>query len=248
MPSLKDQVGVQSYCFRGFKENSEVADLVKKIGVSRLELCAVHINFNEPATFAKVIETYKSKGITIASIGVEGFNNNPEVEKNRFEFCKLSGAKVISCDFGLNNTPDSYRAAEKLADKYDVNLAIHNHGGQHWLGCGAMLEHVLKNTSPRIGICLDSAWALDSRENPVAMVEKFAARMYGAHIKDFIFNRNRSPEDVVVGTGNLDLPKFMKALGACPNLKSVVLEYEGDVNNPTPALTQCVEACKKATA
>lgn len=246
MPSLKNQVGVQSYCFRGFKENEKVAEQVRKIGVSRLELCAVHINFNDPSSFEKVIDTYKKAGVSIPSIGVEGFNNNEAAEKNRFEFCKLSGAKVISCDFGVGNTPESYRVAEKLAEKYDVYLAIHNHGGYHWLGNTQILEHVLKNTSPRIGLCLDTAWALDARENPVAMIEKFASRMYGAHIKDFIFNRNRTSEDVVVGTGNLDLPKAMKALAACPNLKSVVLEYEGDVNNPAPALTQCVEACNKA--
>lgn len=246
MPSLKDQIGVQSYCFRGFKENDKVADLVRQIGVARLELCAVHINFNDPSGFARIIDTYKAKGVSIPSIGVEGFANNIATERNRFEFCKLAGAKVISCDFNLAATPANYRTAEKLADEYNINLAIHNHGGQHWLGCAAMIEHVLKNTSPRIGLCLDTAWALDSRENPVAMAERFADRLYGVHIKDFIFNRNRTPEDVVVGQGNLDLPKFMAVLAKCPKLESVVLEYEGDVNNPVPALSQCVQAMRKA--
>ena len=42
-----------------------------------------------------------------------------------------------------------------------------------------LVAQVFASTSPRIGLCLDTAWALDAHEDPVAMAGKFADRLYG---------------------------------------------------------------------
>jgi len=238
-------LGVQSYCFRGFKDNQQVIQRVKECGLSRIELCGVHVNFAEEKTFDQVIKLYRSQDVAIDSIGVQGLNNNLAAEEKFFDFAKRAGAGFISVSFNPDTVPQSYRTAEKLADKYNVRLAIHNHGGRDWLGCSRILQHVFANTSERIGLCLDTAWALDSGEDPIAMVEKFAKRLYGLHIKDFVFNRARKPEDVIVGSGNLDLKKLSAALNKANFNGYAVLEYEGDVNDPVPALKRCVEAVRK---
>ena len=243
MGTISEQLAVQSYCFRGFKANEQVIEQVKKIGLSRIELCGVHVNFTDEKSFDSVLALYAKGGVKIVSIGVQGFKNDVANETKFFEFAKRAGAKLISCSFDINSVPACYRTAEKLADKYDINLGIHNHGGRHWLGAPDVLAHVFANTSKRIGLCLDTAWMLDSGGDPVAVAEKFADRLYGVHIKDFVFDRARKPEDVVVGTGNLNLAKLAAVMkekapaGCCP-----ILEYEGDVNNPGPALRKCVEA------
>ena len=77
------------------------------------------------------------------------------------------------------------------------------------------------------------------------MAEKFASRLHGVHVKDFIYDRARNPKDVIIGTGNLDLPKFMTVLKQANFTGPVVIEYEGDVENPVPALKECVAALKK---
>lgn len=237
-------MGVQSYCFRHFKDNAQVAQMIRDCGLNAVEICGVHVDFSAPDTFQKVIETYQNTGVQIVSIGVQGLKNDEAIERNYFDFAKQAGAKMMAISFGLGTTPESYRAAEKLADEYDLRLAIHNHGGRDWLGSAAMLGHVLADTSERIGLCIDTAWALDSGENPIQMAEKFADRLYGAHIKDFVFDRARHPEDVVVGTGNLDLPKFVEILKTNAKVGYAVLEYEGDAENPVPALKQCVAQIK----
>ncbi|MBI4026041.1 MAG: sugar phosphate isomerase/epimerase [Verrucomicrobia bacterium] len=244
--NIEQELGVQSYCFRAFKKNEEVAGLVKKCGLSMIELCAVHLDFTDKTKWAEVIDLYRSHGIRIGSIGVQRFQNDAKLEKNFFEFVKRAGAKVISADFAIDSVPSSYRTAEKLAEEYDVNLAIHNHGGRHWLGAAAMLCNVFANTSPRIGLCLDTAWALDSGEDPIKMAVDFGERLYGVHIKDFVFDRARKHRDVVVGSGNLDLKKLLVVLKKSRSCASTVLEYEGDVNNPVPALRKCVAAVRKA--
>lgn len=244
--NIEKDLGIQSYCYRGFKDNAKVAELLKQAGVNVLELCAVHVDFNDENRCADVLKIYQNAGVRIAAIGVERFANQEAAERKRFEFAKRAGAKVISADFDLDTVPHCYRTAEKLADEYDINVAIHNHGGQHWLGCARMLRHVFQNTSTRIGLCLDTAWALDSRENPVAMAEQFGKRLYGVHIKDFVFDRARKPSDVVVGEGNLDLAKLMATLKKVNFNGSLIIEYEGDVNDPVPALKKCVAAVKAA--
>jgi sugar phosphate isomerase/epimerase len=242
------ELGVQSYCFRHFKENPKVIEEVKKCGVAAIELCGAHADFADESKFDDVIGLYKKSGVRIVAIGVQGFKNSEAAERKYFEFAKRAGAKYISADFALEAVPACYRTAEKLADKYDVKLAIHNHGGRHWLGTAHMLRNVFGQTSERIGLCLDTAWALDSGENPVKMIEEFGRRLYGLHVKDFVFDRARKPEDVVVGTGNLNLAALVAALKKVDFSGYAVLEYEGDVENPTPAVTKCVKAVRAAKA
>jgi len=154
---------------------------------------------------------------------------------------------MISAHFDLGSVPRCYRTAEALADKYGINLAIHNHGGQDWLGSPAMISHVFENTSERIGLCLDTAWMLDTGADPVRAAETFAKRLYGLHIKDFTFDSARRPRDVVVGTGNLELKALLDVVRAkAPEGVCAVLEYEGDEHNPVPALRQCASAVRNA--
>ena len=245
---IAENLGVQSYCFRGFKENRKVAELVRQCGLSKIELCGVHADFSKEKEYDAVIATYRGAGVSIISIGVQGFRNDEAAERCFFEFAARAGARVISADFGVDTAPACYRAAEKLADKYDINIAIHNHGGRHWLGCAAMLRHVFAHTSPRIGLCLDTAWALDSGEDPLAMAKEFGPRLYAVHVKDFVFDRARKPQDVVAGEGNLDLRKLAAVLKDVGFRGAGVFEYEGDVDNPVPALQRSVAAVRQAEA
>lgn len=240
MTDLRKDLGVQSYCFRHFKDNATVARMVREIGLANIELCGVHADFNDASTYDSVIETYAKAGVKIVAIGVQYFQGDEAKERPCFEFAKRAGAKEMSVSFGINAIPDAFRVAEKLANEYDIRLGIHNHGGWHWLGNAETLAWVFGQTGKQIGLCLDTAWALDSGLSPVKLIEQFGDRLYGLHLKDFIFDRARKQEDVVVGTGNLDLPAIYAALDKVGFNGYGVLEYEGDVEDPVPALTDCV--------
>ena len=245
MGGIPDNFGVQTYCLRGFKSNEQVAQIVGQLELASIELCGVHVDFDAPDTFDAAIEAYRGNNIEITCIGPERITSNEVAARHRFEFARLCGARFMSVDFLPGDVPACYRLAEKLADEYDVRLAIHNHGGGHWLGSAQMLEHVLGQTSPRIGLCLDTAWALDAGDDPIEMARRFGERLYGVHIKDFVFDQARKPEDVVVGRGNLDLAALQRVLDEVDFQGYAVLEYEGDVDNPVAALHQCVEAVRQ---
>ncbi|MEX0744644.1 MAG: sugar phosphate isomerase/epimerase family protein [Phycisphaeraceae bacterium] len=246
MTNLTGDLGVQSYCFRHFKDNSRVAELVREIDLEAIELCGVHADFDNPETFDDTIKIYRDAGVQILAIGVQTFTGDTGRERPWFEFARKAGAKYISAHFNPDTWEHAVKKVSKLCDEYDVKIALHNHGGYQWMGSSDMLGHIFKSTNDNIGLCLDTAWCLDAGEDPIKWVEMFGDRLYGLHIKDFIFHRNREPEDVVVGTGNLDLPRLLEKCQAADFAGYAVLEYEGDVENPVPALSKCVDQVRAA--
>lgn len=204
-----DKLGVQSWCFRAFKDVDALIAQVLAIGLKRIELCGVHADLSNPAAFEAVAEKFKTAGVAISSIGVQYFDGDLAKEENWFKVARRAGASMISTSLQIAKFPAHFADMATLADKYDINLGIHNHGGYDWLGNQNMLDYIFKSHSPRIGLCLDTAWCLQAGEDPLKSVEKFSDRLYGVHIKDFIFNRAGKPEDVVVGTGNLKLTEFL---------------------------------------
>ncbi len=245
---MTQPIAIQSYCYRGFKAVPAFIEQLKSTGVSATEVCGVHANFMDASTFAATIEPFKKAGVAIVAIGVEKLTGEADNDKPRFEFCKTAGVKNMSVTFDpkiMDNNFAAMKNIEKMADQYDVKLGIHNHGGYDWLGNISMLQYVFDRTGPRIGLHIDTAWAIDAKHNPVQMVEQFASRMMGVHVKDFVYSPKREPKDVIIGAGNLDLPKFMQMLKQINFTGPLVIEYEGDVDNPVPALKQCVEALRK---
>jgi len=244
--NIGEQLSVQSFCFRNFTDNAQVAQMIKDCGLAGVELfgAGIHGDYEDPASFPATAKIYTDAGVNVDAIGVAMFSGDEAKERKYFESVTAVGANLISCGFDINALPDCLRVAEKLCEEFDCRVAIHNHGGHDWLGNTTALDWVFNKTSDRIGLCLDTAWAMAASEDPQAMAEKFVDRLYGLHIKDFVFDRAGQPEDVVVGTGNLDLPKLLGFLKGLDALGWVALEYEGDADNPVPAITECVKAVR----
>lgn len=236
---LLSKLGIQSYCFRKFKQANEVINLCKAIGVNNIELCNVHIDV---ANSFNDVKLYQQNNIVISSFGCHGFGNNEAMDKLVMEFAVANNIKAVSSTFAI----EKLDYVENLSAQYGVKIAIHNHGRHHALGSVFALENVFSKASENIGLCLDTAWMLDSGEDPVAIAKKFANRLYGLHLKDFIFNRAGKPEDVIIGEGNLNLPQLLEFLVSIDYSGYLTLEYEGDADNPVEALKKCVEKLYQA--
>ena len=243
---MNQPIAIQSWCYRHFKTLPEFLEQLKKTGVTATEICGRHANFNDPSTFQSTIDQVKKAGVQIVAIGVQNLSGDVAKDRPSFEFCKAAGVKNMSITFAPEAMFDGLRNIEKLGDEYNIKLGIHNHGGYDWLGNSTILKYIFSKTSPRIGLHLDTGWAIDAKQDPIKMVEQFADRMYGVHVKDFVYDRARKPTDVIDGTGNLDLPKLMATLKKINFTGPLVIEYEEDEENPVAALKQCVEAIQKA--
>jgi len=236
------RIAVQTWTFRHWKENEKVIDAVKESGLSGVEMCGFHF---DPAQGSQkeVLRQYQECGISVVSFGVHVFGPDEAADRKVFEFATLAGFPAISAHFPLGASIEKY---DKLAAVYGKKLAIHNHGRKHHHGSIQALEAVFCTTSEHIGLCLDTAWAMDAGEDPLKMAEKFQNRLYGVHFKDFVFDKAGRPEDVVLGTGNLDLEALIRFLSQTGYDGPLTLEYEGDEKNPVPANKKCVEALRRA--
>ena len=238
--------GVQSYCFRETKTNPEVAKKVREIGVDKLEICGVHADFHNVSAFKDVNKIYTDAGVSIVSFGVETFTGNAN-ERDVFECAAIAGAKHISVHFKVDSFPDAIVKTQKLCDEFGIRVGIHCHGGYQFGGSPDVLDHLIKLGSPQIGLNIDTAWCIQIGPylgKPVEWVKRYAGHIYGIHYKDFAFERSGQWVDTIVGEGNLDLPAFVAALDAANFDGMAVIEYEGDVQNPVPALKNCVKAMR----
>jgi sugar phosphate isomerase/epimerase len=241
--------GVQSYCFRNFKDNKEVAKKVKEIGVSSIEICAVHANFNDTAGFKDVVKIYKDAGVKVVSLGVQTFKGL-DTERDWFECLKIAGAKHISAHFTVDTFQTAVPKVAKLAEEFDVKVGIHLHGGYQFGGSPDVVNHLMALGGDRIGINIDTAWCMQIgpyRGNPVEWVKKNPTKIYGVHYKDFAFEPNGKWNDVIVGTGSLNLPAFVAALEEAKFDGMAVIEYEANPENPVPALKECVAKMRELT-
>ena len=241
-----NQLAIQSWCFREFKALPDFFARLKACGVTATECCGVHANFSDPATWPETIAAFKNAGIRIVAIGVETLTGQDANDRPKFEFCKTAGVPNMSITFApelLEQDFAGLRNIERMATEFGVTIGIHNHGGYDWLGNDRILQFIFKHTT-RIGLHMDTAWAIDAKQNPLDWVDKFKDRLSGLHIKDFLYNEKREPRDVVIGTGNLDLPALIARLKAQNFAGPIVIEYEGDASNPEPALSECVQRLK----
>jgi sugar phosphate isomerase/epimerase len=246
MSALVD-FGVQSWCFRAVKDNVAVARQIRELGLTTVELSGAHGDFSAPETFRQVVDTYCAGGVAIISLGVQTFTGDDR-ERAWFESAALAGARHIACHFQI----DSYlRALPKVrawSREFGVRVGIHCHGGHQFGGSPDVLDHLLALGGPEVGLCLDTAWAMQIgpyKGNPVEWVRRYAGRIYGVHFKDFVFARNGQWEDVILGTGTLHLPAFVHALEQSGFDGTAVIEYEAEPENPMPPLQACVAALRE---
>ena len=242
------RLGIQSYCFRKFKPLDSLIDCLKKVGLKYFELWPGHQPANDaPEALDAALAALARAGIQPDGYGAVRLDADEAKARRIFEFCKRAGLTALTV---TEVAADAEKLADGLAEEYGVNIALHNHGRRHDLGRYDAIQALLDRTSQRFGVCLDTAWALDADEDPLAGVDRFGARLYGVHLKDFVFDgpAERPHRDVIIGTGGLDLPAFMKRLDGIGYRGFLSLEYEGNPEDPFAEVISCKDAVENAIA
>ncbi len=240
-------LGIQSYCFRTYKTLDELIGALKAVGLDYVELWPGHQDpAADEAVLRETLRTLQANGITMNAFGQVVFKDDEPAARAALGFCRMAGVKAITAN--VVDDPKAIALAERLAEEYDVDLAIHNHGRKHRWGRTDQLDELFARTSRRFGLCLDAAWMIDAGDDPVAAVDHYADRLMGVHLKDFTFDADGKPVDVIVGEGNLDLPAFLGRLKAIGFEGYMSLEYEGQADAPLPNVITCLEAIRAAMA
>ena len=232
-------MGVQSYCFRKF-ELDEALDKTRQLGLDFIEVFPGHLPTNTPPErMEQVKDKLTTLGIAMNAYGVVGCGKDHKKNECFFAFAKSTRIGSLTA----SPAPDSFDSLERLVQKYQINIAIHNHGpGDKHYATDEQILKAIEGRHQRIGSCVDTGHFLRAKVNPVEPIRKLASRVYAIHLKD----ADAKGKDVIVGEGVLDLVGMFRALRDIGFSGPISLEYESEPDNPLPAISQCLVAVRDA--
>lgn len=268
--SLGWKLGTQAYSFRMFTFE-EALNKADSIGIKYLEGFPNQkigagiegtMDYHMPASKRdSVLQLLKNKGISIVSYGVVTPNTD-EDWKQLFEFVKGMGFQ----QFASEPDPKFIPLVSKLADEYQINVAIHNHPRPSRYWSPDTLIKYTAGYSKRLGACADIGHWVRSGLDPVTMMKKLRGRIFELHMKDlnekpsaeymaFLINRpapgqpgqaqgaNRpqppaGPHDVPWGTGISNIKAVLMELKAQKFKGPIFAEYEYNWMNNAPEIAQ----------
>ena len=219
-PLLDRTPGVVSYTFRNeFKADMPATfDLVKRLGITDIEMS--NLFGQEPAKIRALMD---ARGIACSSYGAP-YNDVLKKTDEVGATAKILGAKYVRVSLPFTKTPfdkaaATQRAAEmnamgkQLREKHGLTFVLHNHGMEFVPeGKGTLYDFLHEQTRPEdVSFELDVLWAYLPGADPVALFEKYGARIPLMHVKDVRKGVPRvwghkydSDNDVTLGTGQLD--------------------------------------------
>ena len=236
MQAAIDAPAVQTVSFREAASPAELCRSVLDAGFKRVELWSRHLERWPDLPVRMGDCGLRPVGLGIARLG------DPSGDARWFDTARAIGAAYLTADFDASAFPAQVEDTAALARAAGIAIAIHNHGAPHWLGNVRMLTRFLADAPPEFGLCLDTAWALDSREDPAAMIRTFAPRLRAVHLKDFAFDCGRNPREVLPGDGGLRLREIQQALREAAFAGELVIETEAPDLSPADARARWVAA------
>jgi sugar phosphate isomerase/epimerase len=219
-PLLDRTPGVVSYTFRNeFKADMPTTfDKVKGFGITDIEMS--NLFGQEPA---KIRAFMDARGISCSSYGAP-YNDVLKKTDEVAAVAKVLGAQYVRVSLPSGKTPFDKAAAtqrasemnamgKQLREKHGLTFVLHNHGMEFVAeGKGTLYDFIHEQTRPEdVSFELDVLWAYLPGADPVAIFEKYGARIPLMHVKDVRKGLPRSwghkydsDNDVTLGTGQLD--------------------------------------------
>jgi inosose dehydratase len=124
---------------------------------------------------------------------------------------------------------------EKLAQEYDIRVAIHNHGPEDKnFPTPKSAYEAIRPFDRRIGLCIDVGHTARAGIDVLEAIRRCSDRLIDMHIKDL--KTTTSHSDCEVGRGVLPIPQILRLLQQVGYGGDIALEYEADPENPLPGM------------
>lgn len=239
------RLAIQAWSFNRFTLN-QALDQIKQTGVKYLEMYPGQkigggiegtTHFKMPKSTQKQLKNLLNrKGIRLVNYGVATCDNAKDWEI-LFQFAKAMGIETITSEPRF----EDMKLVDQLANKYQVNLAIHNHPKDTRYWHPDIVLKSLKGCSQRIGACCDNGHWMRSSISPVDGYEQLKDHIISLHFKDMNAFGDPQAHTVPFGTGKHNIKQTLQKLDAI-NFKGVfTIEYEHNWKNPLPDIKQSVE-------
>ncbi len=260
-PLFKVPLGIQDYTFRNSFPNGIEAtlDTIAGFGITELEGGP-----KGDLTHEEYRKLCEERGINIVGTGA-GFNQLAEDPMTVVENAKKLGASYVMCawiphaergNFKLEEAQKAvevFNEAGKVLKENGITFTYHVHGYEFQPhGEGTLMDYLIQETNPEyVSFEMDVMWTHFGGGDPVALLEKYGDRWKLLHVKDLkkgtpkdLTGGTSVENDVVLGTGELDIPAILKASNKI-GIKHMFIEDESP--QPSVQVPQSIEYLKSLT-
>lgn len=227
-PLFTSEIGVQMYSFRNVIPEiglEAVLDMIRDMGMTEIE-GGVPKGMT-PEEFRRVVE---ARGLRIPSTGA-GFEQLATDVESVAERAKALGARFVMTSwiphrtgsFGIEearNAVEVFNTAGKALREHGLTFTYHFHGYElrpH--GDGTLLDYIVQNTDPEnVHFQMDVFWVHFGGGDVPRILRKYGSRFRTVHLKDMkagiekdLTGLTADEHNVVLGTGELDMPEILRA-------------------------------------
>ncbi|HOJ61575.1 MAG TPA: sugar phosphate isomerase/epimerase [bacterium] len=244
-PSAKNlKLGLASYTTRKFSLD-ETLEMMNQIGVKYITLKDFHLKMDSTKEERQeAARKIKAAGVTLMGCGVVYLKNDEKQIRNAFEYARDAGMPVMVSAPDLDALP----AVAKMAEEFDIKVAIHNHGPNDERYPSHMDAYrSAKQFGEHMGVCIDVGHTVRLGLNEVEAVHAVHDRLYDFHIKD-VTSRDAKGGATEVGRGVIDIPGVLQALLEVGFTGHVALEYEKNADHPLPGMIESFAYIRGALA
>jgi sugar phosphate isomerase/epimerase len=223
---MNTKPGIVSYTFRKtFATDMPMTlDYIKSLGIEDIEFSNL---FNQSANDIRTM--IDRRGIRCSSFGVS-FDDITKNRDNVIENAKTLGASYVRLAWVPHDGPWDLATAKQTAALFNeigkdikahgLTFIYHNHGYEFQpYEKGTLYDVLMKETNPDyVSYELDILWAQFPGQDPAALIKKYPKRFRAMHVKDLkkgiigdLGGKTPTENDVILGTGQMDLKKILKA-------------------------------------
>jgi len=241
----------QLYSSRNFGPLSETLKMLGKLGYKQVE--GYGGLYADLQAIDKLKKDLKDNGLVMKT-GHFGFDMVRDQSDRVLQIVKSLDmeAVIVPIAPGRQMDADGWHAfSRELANAgtpyWDAGLIFgyHNHHFEFYdVGLDQKPLDLILAADDRIGLELDVAWVQKGGEDPIRCIEKYADRIFAAHIKDIAPDGVAKDEDgwADVGHGTMDWPAIMGALEQT-GARYFVMEHDNP-NDDVRFATRSIEAAR----
>lgn len=243
VPSVR--LGIASYSLRNFARPQAIA-MLRALGASYVNIKSAHLAYDASAQeFANARAECAAANLQIVGGGTITFEDDSDAGVDKyFAYARNAGMPLIvaSCDPGL------LPRIERHAVRYDIKVAIHNHGPEDkfFPAPADVLKHV-RRMDARMGLCIDIGHTVRTGTDVVAAIRAAGPRLHDLHLKDLRDLRDVKSQ-CVVGEGAIPIAAILRQLSAMKFAGCANLEYEIDGTDPLPGMLRSMAYLRGALA
>lgn len=240
------KLSMQSYTFHLFSA-AEALEKTQQLGLKYIEIYPgqkMGHDFSD-AVFGynlsndnqeKLKKLAASKGVKIVSSGV--WTASREEWEKIFSFARNMDMEFISAE----PAREDWDVVESLAREYGIKVATHNHPNENSYWKPEILLDYIGQRDALLGSSADVGHFKRMNVEPISALKELQDRLISLHFKDIAPQENNNTfEDVVWGTGVLDVKSMLQELKRQKFKGYFTIEYEANWENNLPEIRQSID-------